>query len=143
MSSMTRRLGEEIRTTCMAQALRRAARTVSRDYDAALSDSGLTIGQLSTLAALDSEGALRLGELANGLGMDRTTLNRNLDPLEKKGLVQSLPVADDARARAISLTAEGRAKLVQAAPAWRRAQATLFKKIPGWPLIGPALDAIQ
>jgi DNA-binding MarR family transcriptional regulator len=140
---MSIRLGEEIRAKCIAQALRRAARVVSRDYDGALSETGLTIGQFSTLAALDRDTPLRLGQLADGLGMDRTTLNRNLEPLEKKGLVQSLPVPDDARARMLSLTSGGRAALAQAAPAWRRAQSTLSKKIPGWPLIGPALDALR
>lgn len=127
----------------MAQALRRAARVVSRDYDAALSESGLTIGQFSTLAALDREQALRLGQLADGLGMDRTTLNRNLEPLAKKGFVKSLPVPDDARARTLTLTEKGRAALAEAAPAWRKAQARLAKKIPGWPLIGPALDVLR
>jgi len=128
---------------CMAQALRRAARVVSRDYDAALAESGLTIGQVSTLAALDRDEPLRLGQLADGLGMDRSTLNRNLDPLEKKGFVCSLPVPDDARARMLTLTNEGHAALAGAAPAWRKAQARLSKKIPGWPLIGPALDALR
>ncbi len=128
---------------CMAQALRRAARVVSRDYDDALSDHGLTIGQLSTLAALDREDPLRLGQLADSLGMDRTTLNRNLEPLEKKGFVRSLPVPDDARARMLTLTTDGHAALAGAAPAWRKAQAQLSKKIPGWPLIGPALDALR
>lgn len=128
---------------CMAQALRRATRAVSRAYDAALGPTGLTIGQLSTLAALDRDVPLRLGQLAEGLGMDRTTLNRNLAPLERQGLVDSRPVPADARARLLSLTAAGRRALTNAAPAWRRAQSTLGRKLPDWPRIAPALEVLR
>src|SRR5271163_4451873 len=137
------RLGKEVQETCMAQALRRAARAVSREYDAALAASGLRVGQFSTLAALDRPEPLRLGQLAEGLGMDRTTLNRNLAPLEKKGLVSSKLDLEDARARFLSLTDSGRKALKSAEPAWRRAQARMAAKIPGWPLIGPALRVLR
>ncbi len=105
---MERRLGKEVQDACMAQALRRAARAVSREYDAAFAPSGLSVGQFSTLAALDRIEPLRLGQLAEGLGMDRTTLNRNLAPLERKGLVSSQANREDARARLLSLTEAGR-----------------------------------
>ena len=65
--------------------------------------------------------------------MDRTTLNRNLEPLEKKGFVRSLPVPDDARARMLTLTTDGHAALAGAAPAWRKAQAQLSKRYRAGP----------
>ncbi|MHB1846694.1 MAG: MarR family winged helix-turn-helix transcriptional regulator [Deltaproteobacteria bacterium] len=140
---MGNRFGKEVQDNCIAQALRRSARAVSREYDAALAATGLSIGQFSTLAALDRPEPLRLGQLAEGLGMDRTTLNRNLAPLEKKGLVASRSNLDDARARLLSLTELGQRALKSAEPAWRRAQARMAAKIPGWPLIGPALGVLK
>lgn len=135
-------ISEEIRAGCMAQALRRAARAASREYDAALAPFDLTIGQLSTLAALDRDEPVPLGQLAEGLGMDRTTLNRSLAPLERRGLLRSVATDEDARVRGLRLTDAGRKLLEKAGPAWRKAQLALLKKVPGWPLIGPALQAV-
>lgn len=135
-------IGREIREGCIAQALRRAARAATRDYDAALAPLGLTIGQLSVLAALDRPEPIPLGQLAEGLGMDRTTLNRNLVPLERRRLVASGAASGDARVRALALTSSGRDLLAASAPAWKKAQQAMSRRIPGWPLIATALDAL-
>jgi DNA-binding MarR family transcriptional regulator len=132
----------EIRQGCMAQSLRRAARAATREYDALLAPFDLSIGQLSTLAAVDQGAPVPLGLLAEFLGMDRTTLNRNLLPLERRGLIRSAPTKEDGRVRGLSLTAAGRRLLERAAPAWRQAQAATLAKVPGWPLIGPALAVL-
>jgi DNA-binding MarR family transcriptional regulator len=142
MSRMAIPIGREIREACIAQSLRRAARAATRDYDEALAPLGITIGQLSMLAALDRPEPIPLGQLAEGLGMDRTTLNRNLVPLERRRLVASGALSDDARVRTLSLTRAGRELLLASAPAWRKAQQAMSRRIPGWPLIATALDAL-
>ena len=114
---------EMMRTTCIAQTLRRAARAATRRYEAALRPLGLTIGQFTLLAALDRPEPMPRGVLADALGMDRTTLTRDVAPLERRGLVLSAPMKDDGRARGLSLTPTGRGLLAGAAPAWAAAQA--------------------
>lgn len=62
-----------------------------------------------------------VNELAEVLGMDRTTLTRNLKPLEREGCLRSDP-GQDRRTRVVSLTTEGEAALAKALPLWRQAQ---------------------
>lgn len=119
----------EFESACVAQALRRAARKVTRRYEAALRPAGLTMGQFTILAALARPEAVALTALADQLGMDRTTLTRDLAPLERRGLVASSPSRKDRRVRAIGLTKDGRARLAEATPLWRRAQAESRRRL--------------
>jgi DNA-binding MarR family transcriptional regulator len=66
--------------------------------------------------------------LADRLGMDRTTLTRNLGPLEKAGLVTRGRAAGDGRVRLVRITDEGRSRLAEGRIAWRRAQALTLKR---------------
>jgi DNA-binding MarR family transcriptional regulator len=68
---------------------------------------------------------LTMSELAEVLGLERTTLTRNLRPLESKGWVRALSDDADLRRRRIELTAKGRAAAAKALPLWRRAQASV------------------
>jgi len=113
-------------TACVCFNLRRAVRTVTRHYDAALAPVGLTANQFSLLAVLSGTGPSGLGELASRLGVDRTTLTRNLKPLTRDGLVDTQP-GDDRRRRAIVLTAVGRVRLADALPLWRKAQCQMVE----------------
>jgi DNA-binding MarR family transcriptional regulator len=63
-----------------------------------------------------------MGALAERLGMDPTTLNRNLKPLGAQGLVADSADHEDRRVRAVFITTKGVAKLSKAAAFWRRAQ---------------------
>src|SRR5260370_36152045 len=88
---------------CTCYRLRQAARLISRTYDLFLAPCGISIGQfgmLATLSAMEGESITRLAEV---LQMERTTLTRNLMPLQKLGyiVVQQSP---DKRARALSLS---------------------------------------
>ncbi len=76
-------------------------------------------GLLAQLSAFDGIG---IGELADKLIMDPTTLTRNLRPLERDGLVVFAADPRDRRARRLHLTAHGRGAFDAAKPAWRRAQ---------------------
>lgn len=106
---------------CACIALRKGSRALSRVYDEALAPSGLRVTQYSLLAALRRRGPLPLTELADELVLDRTTLSRNLDPLEREGLVAVEP-GKDRRTRYALLTPAGEQRLTDARPLWRMAQ---------------------
>ena len=102
--------------------LRRAARAVSRQYSAAMKDSNVQATQFSVLYILTVSGALSITELAGKMGMDRTSMSRNLIPLQTQGYIS---ITDEAksRAREVTITAAGEAALHEAMPMWRHAQA--------------------
>lgn len=108
---------------CTCFRLRRASRRVTQVYDHELAAVGLSLNQYSILRRSEREPRV-LGELADELGMDRTTLTRNLSPLVDAGLLETVR-GRDARRRMIGLTPPGRDRLVAAKPCWQRAQATL------------------
>ena len=134
----------EFERACVCQALRRTARQVTRRYETALRPLGLTMGQFTTLAALLRPDPVPLSALADQLGMDRTTLTRDLAPLERRGLVGSVPSPDDGRVRAIELTEAGRTLLDEAIPRWRDAQAESDRRLDGtdWAELRNQLDRL-
>src|SRR2546427_8226355 len=89
---------------CNCLALRQAARVVTQFYDQHLAASGLRTTQYSILAKLDRLGPMTINSLAAELVMDRTTLGRNILPLERDGLIQVGQNAADARSRDVELT---------------------------------------
>jgi DNA-binding MarR family transcriptional regulator len=101
--------------------LRSAARAVNRQYAAVMKDCGLHPNQFSLLFILDKTGPLSITELASKMQLDRTSMSRNLNPLNKQGLIS---IAEEGwhRTRAVSLTAEGAAVLQKGMPLWRQAQ---------------------
>ena len=107
---------------CLCFNLRRAARALTQLYDAALKPAQITAPQFTLLTAVARQGPVSLSDLAAALGMDRTTLTRNLTPLQRDGLVASAE-GDDRRVRLLALTAMGRARLEQAEPLWNAVQA--------------------
>ena len=115
----------EVRDTCLCLHLQRAARAVARRFDAALRPLGLTSGQFSLLMSLNRPEAASIGDVANLLAMDRTTLTANLKPLERRGFVTVAADNADKRMRRLTLTPAGRALLRAAAPAWRRTHAEI------------------
>lgn len=111
-------------TVCNALALRQASRYITSVYDQALSGVGLRVTQFSILYKLAALGAITVNQMAAELVMDRTTLTRNLKPLERDALVASGPSEADRRERVIRLTPAGKAKLKAVLPLWRKAQQT-------------------
>ena len=107
---------------CLCLASRRAARRITRAFDRELRPYGLRATQFTILVMLSLRGATSIGELADALGAERTTLTRNLALLEKAGWVKIEPAEDDARSRIVTVTDQGRAAVAQASPAWRKAQ---------------------
>ncbi|HET6577668.1 MAG TPA: MarR family winged helix-turn-helix transcriptional regulator [Gemmatimonadales bacterium] len=119
---------EEISTLCACFNVRRAARAVTQLYDRELAPTGLRATQVTLLVALARAGGLPFTRLAAVLGMDRTTLTRNLAPLERDGLLTLRPGADR-RVKLATITAGGREVLQQAIPLWRRAQRQITEGI--------------
>jgi DNA-binding MarR family transcriptional regulator len=113
-------LGQVV-STCACFNLRRASRVVTQHYDAILEPSGLLITQFTILVAVAMVKVGTINELAEVLGMDRTTLTRNLKPLEREGWLKSEP-GQDQRTRVVSLTTDGEAALAKALPLWKQAQ---------------------
>jgi DNA-binding MarR family transcriptional regulator len=108
---------------CNCLALRQAARHVSQFYDQFLTQSGLRTTQYSILARLQRKGAMTINALAAELVTDRTTLGRNLLPLQRDGLIAIGPGQSDRRSKEVRLTGEGSARFRSALKGWQEAQA--------------------
>ena len=106
---------------CLCAALRQASRAVSRLYDEELRGVGLRTTQYSLLSVLARAGQVRQGDLSTLTSLDETTLTRNLRPLlDARWIV--VRSGDDRREKLVTITKAGIAKLVEARPAWERAQ---------------------
>lgn len=105
---------------CPCLAARRRARAITRHFDAFLRPHGLRSTQFSILAMLAQRGPTGRTRLADGLGLERTTLTRSAATLTRQGWIETLET-DDARERPLALTAAGRHALDAALPAWKEA----------------------
>jgi len=121
---------------CLCTNLRRAARGVSRHYDGALDGFGINVAQYSLLCNLQRLDQPSISSLAEAMGLDRSTLGRNLRVLEGEGLVKlegeglvRLVEGDDLRNRLVMLTEDGEARLAAALPAWEAAQQKLIDQL--------------
>lgn len=114
--------------TCACTQLRTAARLVTRMYDETLRPSGVNASQLAILAAIDVNEAGSISELSKRLGMDRTTLSRNLKPLEGSGLIR---LGDEGwkRSKTVQLTDVGRQALAKAKTLWNAAQTEFLDRL--------------
>jgi DNA-binding MarR family transcriptional regulator len=108
---------------CTCLAVRQAARHVTQYYDQFLAPVGLRTTQFSILGKLRRRGPTTINALAADLVMDRTTLGRNILPLEREGLVAIVPSSADRRSKELHLTEAGAARLRSALKGWSRAQA--------------------
>ena len=108
---------------CNCLAVRQAARRVTQFYDQFLAPAGLRTTQFSILGRLRRKGPMTINALAADLVMDRTTLGRNILPLERDGLIRIEPGASDRRSKEIRVTKAGEKRLAIAAKRWAEAQA--------------------
>ena len=92
---------------CNCQAIRQAARHVTQFYDQLLAPTGLRATQFGILSRLRREGPMSINALAALLVMDRTTLGRNILPLERDGLIEVGRSASDRRRHELHLTEAG------------------------------------
>lgn len=108
---------------CNCFAVRSAARHVTQLYDQFLAPIGLRVTQFSVLAKLKRKGPLTINALADDMVMDRTTVGRNVRPLERDGLIRIESAPSDRRAKELHLTKSGEKRLQAGLEAWANAQA--------------------
>jgi DNA-binding MarR family transcriptional regulator len=111
---------------CACFNLRKSARAVTQFYDRILKPSGLRGTQFTLLAAIAMNESMNISNLAQALVMERTTLTRNLRPLERQGLIK-ISRGEDQRSREVTLATEGSQRLAAALPLWSQAQDRLQK----------------
>ena len=113
---------------CPLRHLRAATRVMEQIFDGVLKPSGLRGSQLSVLAVTALMGPANVSTLAERLVMDRTTLTRNLKPLERRGLLK-VATGKDRRTREVSLTPEGEQVLAQVVPLWETSQSLVIEEL--------------
>ena len=121
-------LCREVRSMCACNQLRRASRGMTQIYDAVVARSGLKVTQLPILVGLGSAGPLPVTTLADALGLDRTTLTRNLKVLETRGLVaERRPRRGRARAHG-GADGAGERVLSEALARWEQVQRSVQER---------------
>jgi len=113
---------------CACFNFRKASRAVTQLFDTVLQPSGLRSTQFVILVAVGVDQPARMPDLARTLTVDRSTLTRNLQPLERDGLVKTT-ASPDARASTVKLTAKGRRLLAQTFPLWEEAQTRFVRQV--------------
>ena len=115
-------------TQCMVSNSRMAARAITRRYDACVRPFGITATQLSVMGMIISARGRNVSELAEVRGFERTTLTRNIDRLERMGLIVSQPAAHG-NGRICNLTGAGEALVEKVLPVWEQAQAEIREEL--------------
>lgn len=110
---------------CVFYNLRRVGRLVGQVFDAHLAKAGIKSTQFSLLSALNFLAPITLGDFAEKIDIDRTTLTRNLKVLEKEGLLE-INQGKDRRTRLIQLTVKGKDLTREAVPYWKEAQTAIL-----------------
>src|SRR5215813_430393 len=131
----------EVVENCLCHRTRMAARAVTRLYDDTLRSVGLRATQLAVLVAVGGDDVVSITALAKFMGMDRSTLTRNLTPLEREGLIR-VGIEGWRRSRTVEITKKGSGRLREATSLWERAQKTLRGKLGSrkWSVIRAGLD---
>ena len=128
---------------CACLKVRTAARALTRVYDDAFRPIGLRATQLSVLVAVAFSEAVSIASLSRLLGMDRSTLTRNLRPLEDEGLVVLGPEGHH-RSRTLSITFKGNQLVQKALPLWEKTQQKVREELkkPHWTSLHAELDHV-
>ncbi len=113
-----------ISSRCTSLKLRKAARAASQFLETYLQPLGLHASQFGILSHLSRAGSLSMTELSDEMSLDRTTVTRNLQVLQRDGLVRVV-AGEDRRVREVGLTEHGCDVLARAIPLWEQAEAAL------------------
>jgi DNA-binding MarR family transcriptional regulator len=113
---------------CVCFNLRMITRIVTKSFDAEMRRHGIRPTQGTMLLVLNSKPAWAMAELSDCLGMDRTTLLRNLRPLQRDGFVEAAGGGRGGRVE-VSITAKGREKIAECLPAWHSAQSAVVNAL--------------
>ncbi len=119
---------EAINARCCCFNMRKVMRAVTQFFDRHLEPANIRSTQFTLLVALSSMNAKTLTEIAENLVMDRTTLTRNLKPLEKLELITTVQPLDK-RSKAYILTDKGKELVIKAVPLWEEAQKSIVNTL--------------
>lgn len=119
---------EDINAQCCCFSLRKVTRAVTQFYDRHLEPADIRATQFTLLLELSAATGKTLTEMAEGLVMDRTTLTRNLKPLEKAGFITTVKLTDR-RSKGYALTERGREAIEKGVPLWRKAQQAIVGQL--------------
>lgn len=114
--------------SCICFVTRKAARCITQLYDESLRPTGLRSTQLAVLNTVRLLEPVKIVLLAEALVLDRTTLARNLKPLEQRGLIR-IELGEDLRERIVTMTDKGMDKLEEVFPYWEEAQGRVKKEL--------------
>ena len=106
--------------SCASFNFRKTARAVTRFYDDALQESGIRSTQFAILVAIAKNQPISIGDVADLLVIDRTTLTRSLRLLQKEGLL-TISARSSMRKRFLSLAPLGERAVARSLPVWRKA----------------------
>lgn len=123
----TNKLYQEIPCACLH--VRRADRQLSQMYDGYLRPLGIRSTQYGMLRCVEELPDPFISDIGRFLNMDQTTVTRNIEKLEKAGLVVTSAHPDDPRKKLVKLSADGKEKLAQAHPLWEEAQRHIIAKM--------------
>jgi DNA-binding MarR family transcriptional regulator len=126
--TMTEELDMSAVENCVCFNLRRVTRMVTQFYDSEMRRHGIRPTQGTILASLMAKENWNMAELSDWLGMDRTTLVRNLRPLQRDGLVRAIGGGHGNRVE-LAITAKGRKQIEKLTPAWKSAQSAAVKTL--------------
>jgi DNA-binding MarR family transcriptional regulator len=114
---------------CVCGNLRKTTRVITQFYDQYLQSTGLRSTQCALLRSISLHKNSSVGELAELLLMDQSTVTRNLEILKKHRYITNTPSSHDARIKTIAITPSGEKKLEEALPLWEKAQSEIQKKL--------------
>jgi DNA-binding MarR family transcriptional regulator len=115
---ISKEIARSVAEACLCLHVQRAARALARHFDDVFRPLDLTSGQYSLLMSLNRPAPM-MGDTADFLAMDRTTLTAALKPLERRGLVRIVADEQDRRVKRLSLTPAGNAVLAKAYALWQ------------------------
>lgn len=118
-------------TTTTEDALLELALAIARRFRARTAGSPIDPAQASVMHALSCRGAIRLGDLADAVGLDASTVSRHVQHLAERGLVEREHDPDDGRARIIALSADGAEALAES---FRARREVLAEAVEDWSL---------
>ena len=123
----------QMSVSCACHNLRRASRAMTQLFDSHFEEIGLKATQFTVLSALawSENKPMPIGELAEMLVLDQSSLSRNLAVLERLGLIKLEPSPTDRRERIVVLTRTGKSAVARGYPIWKKAQAVIEESLKG------------
>lgn len=114
-------MNQTCKSTCYCTNMRRSNNMISSFYDSALKETGLTVAQYYLLVNLSRLESANITHWAKRVDLDRSTMVRNIKPLQDRGLIQSI----EGHGKTFALSEKGQEILNQAIPKWQEAQSKI------------------